>query len=308
VDVLTVNAGSTSLKLHLVRGEDAEPLDDFVAADAVGHRVVHAGRLTQPCLITAEVELEIDRFTTLAPLQNARTLDGIRRAREALPRVPHVAVFDTGFHAGMPEAASTYALPARWREDFGIRRFGFHGINVQWVASQVRVSRLVVCHLGGGCSVTAVRDGRSVDTTMGFTPLEGVPMATRAGSVDPCALVYLLRERGVSVDELNDGLEHRSGLAGLSGGGSGDIREASPLALDVFVHRVSGAVAAMAVACGGLDELAFTGGIGEHADAVRARIVERVRFLGDFGVTVVPAREELVIAAETCRVVGESSN
>jgi acetate kinase len=296
VDVLTVNAGSTSLKLHLVRGEEAESLDDFVEADAVGHRVVHAGTLTQPSLITSEVERQIERMTVLAPLQNARTLDGIRRAREALPGVPHVAVLDTGFHAGMPEAASTYALPPRWRDEFGIRRFGFHGINVQWVASQVRVPRLVVCHLGGGCSVTAVRDGRSVDTTMGFTPLEGVPMATRAGSVDPGALVYLLRERGVTVDELNDGLEHHSGLAGLSGGGSGDIREASPLALDVFVHRVAAAVAAMAVACGGLDELAFTGGIGEHADDVRVRIAERVRFLGDFGVQVVPAREELVIA------------
>jgi acetate kinase len=307
VDVLTVNAGSTSLKLHLVRGEHAEPVDDFVEADAIGHRVVHGGPLTRPCLITRDVELEIDRMTVLAPLQNARTLDGIRRAREALPGVPHVAVFDTGFHSGMPEAASTYPLPARWRDEFGIRRYGFHGINVQWVASQVRVPRLVVCHLGGGCSVTAVRDGRSVDTTMGFTPLEGVPMATRAGSVDPGALVYLLRERGVGVDELNDGLEHESGLAGLSGGGSGDIREASSLALDVFVHRVSAAVAAMAVACGGIDGLAFTGGIGEHAEDVRARIVGRVRFLGDFAVEVVPAREELVIAAETRRVIEDGS-
>jgi len=302
VDVLTVNAGSTSLKLHLVRGDEAEPVEDFVGADAVGHRVVHGGqRLVDPCVIDETVEREIDRLTVLAPLQNARTLEGIRRCREALPDVAQVAVFDTAFHATMPVAASTYALPTRWREEFGVRRFGFHGINVQWVASQLRVPRLVVCHLGGGCSVTAVQNGRSVDTTMGFTPLEGVPMATRSGSVDPGALTYLLREGILGVEDLERGLEHESGLAGLSGGGSGDIRKASPLALDVFAHRVSGAVAAMAAACGGLDALAFTGGIGEHAHDVRCRIVERVRFLGDFRVEVVTAHEELVIAAETRR-------
>jgi acetate kinase len=157
----------------------------------------------------------------------------------------------------------------------------------------------VVCHLGGGCSVTAVRGGHSVDTTMGFSPLEGVPMSTRSGSVDPGALIYLLRERLLSLEELEQGLEHESGLAGLSGGGSGDLRDATPLTLDVFVHRVAGAVAAMAAACGGIDVLAFTGGIGEHAEAVRERITERVRFLGDFRVVVVASREELVIAAET---------
>jgi acetate kinase len=173
---------------------------------------------------------------------------------------------------------------------------------VQWVASQVEAERLVVCHLGGGCSVTAVRDGHSVDTTMGFSPLEGVPMATRSGSVDPGALLYLLREQLLTLDELEQALEHESGLAGLSGGGSGDVREASPLALDLFVHRVAGAVAAMAAACGGMDVLAFTGGIGERAGTVRERIVERVRFLGGFGVEIVPSREELVIAAETRRL------
>jgi acetate kinase len=305
VDVLTVNAGSTSLKLHLVRDGDAEEVDGFVAADAVGHRVVHGGsRYTQPCLVDEDVIREIERLRVLAPLQNGRTLEGIRQAQEALPGVPHVAVFDTGFHATIPDEAATYALPSRWRDELGIRRFGFHGINVQWVASQVRVPRLVVCHLGGGCSVTAVRDGRSVDTTMGFTPLEGVPMATRAGSVDPGALVYLLRERLLTLEELEHGLEHESGLAGLSGGGSGDLRDASPLALAVFVHRVAGAIGAMAAACGGVDVLAFTGGIGEHAEDVRGRIAERVRFLGAFEVRVVPAREELVIAAETALAAG----
>jgi acetate kinase len=302
VRVLVVNAGSTSLKLHLVDGDEATAVDEIVEADAVGHRIVQGGPYDAPQLLDDAVEREIERLAVLAPLQNRPALDGIRHVRDRLPDVPQVAVFDTTFHRTLPEAAATYAIPRIWREQYGIRRIGFHGLSVQWAVSQVHAPRLVVCHLGGGCSITAVRDGRSVDTTMGFTPLEGVPMATRAGSVDPGALVYLLRERLISVEELERALEHESGLAGLSDGGSGDIRDASPLAVDVFVHRVAGAVAAMASACGGLDALVFTGGIGEHAADVRERIVERVRFLGDFRVEVVAAREELVIAAETRKV------
>jgi len=305
MEVLVVNAGSTSLKLHLVRSDTAEAVDGFVPADAVGHRVVHGGRrFEQPALITQPVERAIEELSALAPLHNRRALEEIRRAREALPDVPHVAVFDTAFHRTMPPAASTYAIPQRWREDWEIHRYGFHGISVQWVASQIGTERLVVCHLGGGCSVTAVWRGQSVDTTMGFSPLEGVPMQTRSGSVDPGALLYLLREQLLTEAELGQELEHESGLAGLSDGGSGDIREASPLALEVFVQRVAAAVAAMATACGGLDVLAFTGGIGEHAKDVRERIVERVRFLGHFRVEVVTSREELVIAAETRRLLG----
>jgi len=303
MDVLVVNAGSTSLKLHLVRDDESRPVDDYVAADAVGHRVVHGGRrFAQPALIDEAVERAIDELSVLAPLHSRRSLEEIRRARQELPDVPHVAVFDTAFHRTMPTAASTYAIPARWRDEWDVHRYGFHGISVQWVASQIEAERLVVCHLGGGCSVTAVRNGHSVDTTMGFSPLEGVPMATRSGSVDPGALLYLLRQRLLTEEELERALEHESGLAGLSGGGSGDVREASPLAIDVFIHRVAAAVAAMAAACGGIDALAFTGGIGEHAAAVRDRIAERVRFLGEFRVEVVVSHEELVIAAETRRV------
>ena len=303
MDVLVVNAGSTSLKLHLVHDDESTAVDGFVAADAVGHRVVHGGRrFVGAALVDAEVERAIEELSTLAPLHNRPALEEIRRAREALPDIPQVAVFDTAFHRTMPPAASTYAIPERWREEWDVHRYGFHGISVQWVASQVEAERLVVCHLGGGCSVTAVRGGRSVDTTMGFSPLEGVPMATRSGSVDPGALLYLLRERLLTEDELANALEHESGLAGLTGGGSGDVRDASSLALDVFVHRVAAAVAAMAAACGGIDALAFTGGIGEHAGAIRERIVERVGFLGDFRVEVVASREELVIAAETRRL------
>ena len=235
-------------------------------------------------------------LTPLAPLHNAPALRALDDAQRALPNVPHVAVFDTAFHATMPEEATRYAVPERWHE-WGVRRYGFHGLSVEWAASQVRVPRLVVCHLGGGSSVTGVLDGRSVETTMGFSPLEGVPMTTRSGSVDPGALLYLLRERALSVDELDHALEHESGLAGLSGT-SGDVRDLDEgsLALAVYVHRVAAAVAASAAALGGLDAIAFTGGIGENSALVRDRVCERLRFLGVFAVRVVPAREELVVA------------
>jgi acetate kinase len=287
--VLTVNAGSTSLKLCLVEGEESRPVDGFEPADAVGHRVVHGGaRYTEPALIDDRVEEAIDELSRIAPLHNTPALRAIREARAALPDVPHVAVFDTAFHSTIPQEASTYAIPLRWR-DWGVRRYGFHGIAVQSVVSQLDAARIVACHLGGGCSVTAVLDGRSVDTTMGFTPLEGVPMATRSGSVDPGALVYLLREHGLTVDELDAALEHESGLAAL--GGLDD-----PLAFAVYTYRIAGAVAQMAMALGGVDVLAFSGGVGENRDDIRTAIAKRLSFLGQLDVKVVPAREELVIA------------
>jgi acetate kinase len=265
-------------------------VDGYEPAEAVGHRVVHGGsRFVQPTLIDDEVVAEIDALSPLAPLHNVPALAAIREARLALPDVPHVAVFDTAFHASIPEEASTYAVPRRWREDWGVRRYGFHGIAVEWIASQVPVTRLVVCHLGGGCSVTAVRDGTSMDTTMGFSPLEGVPMATRSGSVDPAIALYLVREHGLSLEEVNRLLEHESGLAAL--GGLDD-----PLGLAVYTYRIGAAAAQMAMALGGIDVLAFSGGVGENRADVRGRIVDRLGFLGDFGVDVVPAREELVIA------------
>jgi len=289
--VLTVNAGSTSLKLAIVEGDESRPVDAFERADAVGHRVVHGGdRYTEPVLIDDEVEEAIDELSRIAPLHNTPALKAIREARAALPDVPHVAVFDTAFHSTIAEAASTYAIPERWR-DWGVRRYGFHGIAVQSVVSQLDAARIVACHLGGGCSVTAVRDGRSVDTTMGFSPLEGVPMATRSGSVDPGALVYLLREHGLTVEELDEALEHESGLAAL--GGLDD-----ELGFAVYTYRIAGAVAHMAMALRGIDVLAFSGGVGENRADVREAIAERVAFVGYFDVSVVPAREDLVIARE----------
>jgi acetate kinase len=303
--VLVVNAGSTSLKLHLVTGDESEPVESFVPADAVGHRVVHGGaRFTEPVVIDDEVVEAIRELVPLAPLHNPPALQGIEAARALLQDVPHVAVFDTAFHATMPDEATRYAVPDQWRE-WGVRRYGFHGISVEWAASQVQAARLVVCHLGGGSSVTAVLDGRSAETTMGFSPLEGVPMTTRSGSVDPGALLYLLRERGLTVDELDHALEHESGLAALSGT-SGDVRELDPdgIALAVYVHRIAGAVAASAAVLGGLDAIVFTGGIGEHSALVRDRVCERLWFLGAFGVHVVPSREELVIARAVRACVG----
>jgi acetate kinase len=223
---------------------------------------------------------------------------------------PHVAVFDTSFHATIPEVASTYALPRRFREDHGIRRYGFHGLSVEWAAECVRAERLVVCHLGGGCSVTAVRDGRSVDTTMGFTPLEGVPMATRSGSVDPGALLHLLRQ-GISLDELDRALEHESGVLGLAGSERVEELEqrddeAARLGLEVFAYRVAGAVAAMSVALGGLDALVFTAGIGEGSELVRSLVCERLGGLGQFDVFVLHAREDLVAARAARALLGLS--
>ena len=229
------------------------------------------------------MQARLEQLILLAPLHNAPAVTAIAEARRILPRVPHVAVFDTAFHATIPAVAATYALPREWRRE--VRRYGFHGLSVEWASERVHVPRLVVCHLGGGCSVTAVRDGRSIDTTMGFTPLEGVPMATRPGSVDPGALLYLLR-RGVELGVLDDAIEHRSGLLGLSGR-TGDVAELervedkdARLALDVFAYRVAAAVGAMAVALRGLDVLVFTAGIGENSPGVRADVCDRLRFLG----------------------------
>jgi acetate kinase len=288
--VLVVNAGSTSLKRHLVEGGSARALDAYAAADAVGHRVVHGGaRFVEPTLIDDAVIAAIEELRPLAPLHNEPALQAIRAAMRALPGVPHVAVFDTAFHSTIPEEAATYALPRPWREEWGIRRYGFHGIAVQSVAEQVEAERLVVCHLGGGCSVTAVLRRRSVDTTMGFSPLEGVPMATRSGSIDPGALIYLLRERGLAVEELDHALEHESGLAAL--GGLDD-----PLGFGVYTYRIAGAATQMAAALDGLDVLAFSGGVGENREDVRTAVASHVGFLGEFRAEVVPAREELVIA------------
>jgi acetate kinase len=360
--VLVVNAGSSSLKHALVdtadevmltRGEErwdpeagagrhatalrAALADAGGQAEAIGHRIVHGGsRFASPARIDAGTRAAIAELAPLAPLHMAAALEGIDAAAAALPDLAQVACFDTTFHRTLPPEAATYALPRDWTERFELRRYGFHGLNIQWCTEQATrilgeegTRRLVVCHLGSGCSVSAVLDGRSVDTTMGFTPLEGVPMATRSGSVDPGLLLHLLA-RGIERDELDEVLNHRSGLLGLSGlPGIGEVQRAATggderaqLALDVFVRGVSGAVAAMTTTLRGLDAVVFTAGAGEHSARLRTAICARIGHLGvvldevanaqdaeriaaagaPVSVLVVPAGEEMVVARETGRV------
>jgi len=285
VRVLVVNAGSSSLKVDVVQdGERVESYDGLPVVapvvDAVGHRIVHGGPdLVEPVVIDTGVEERLRELVDLAPLHQPKSLAGLDAARRLLPDVPHVACFDTAFHATLPPAARTYALPREWRERHGVRRFGFHGLSHAWAARRAGelvpgVRRVVTCHLGAGASLAAVLDGRSVDTTMGFTTLDGLVMATRSGSVDPGLITWLEEHEGLAPREVADALEHRSGLLGLAG--SADMRELlqrddpdARLAVDVYVHRLAVSVAGMTVSLGGFDALVFTGGVGERAPEIR---------------------------------------
>jgi acetate kinase len=307
VAVLVVNAGSTSLKLSIVEGDDSRDVETFEPdVECVAHRIVHGGEdFFDPVVVDAGVARRLEGLVVLAPLHMQPALDALGEARRALPRVPHVAVFDTAFHQTMPRLATTYAVPDR----LGIRRFGFHGLAVESVAEQVTERRLVVCHLGGGSSVTAVLHGLSVETSMSFTPLDGVPMTTRSGAIDPGAVLYVARRLGI--DETIDLLERESGLLALSGV-SGDVRllESDPrgaFALELYAYRVAQAVAGGAVALGGLDAVAFSGGIGENSTRVRDLVLERLTFLRPFTVHVVHAREDVVAARHARRALGAAS-
>jgi acetate kinase len=302
VRLLIVNAGSSTLKLRLLDAGDgtlaeravewppgaafpAAALDGLPAPDAVAHRVVHGGETLQAATwIDGAVRTRLHELAELAPLHQPRALAAVDAVALRLPDTPAAACFDTAFHATLPEAAATYALPSEWPR----RRFGFHGLSHAYASRRAAAARIVSCHLGAGASLAAVVGGRSVDTTMGFTPMDGLVMATRPGSVDPGLLVWLLQHRGVTVGALAETLEHRSGLAGL--GGTGDMREllereeageaAARLAVDVYVHRLRAGIASMAAAMDGLDALVFTGGVGEHAPAIRARAADGLGFLG----------------------------
>jgi len=319
--IIVVNAGSSSLKVRvldpgddIVGALDLDPWDGspdhpelarFFAsvgdAVAVGHRIVHGGqRYSGPVRIDSAVVTAIGDLADLAPLHQPRALAGITAATRALPSVPGVACFDTAFHAGMPDAAAKYALPGAWVDKFGVRKFGFHGLSHGYAARRAAELlgreqsglRVVSCHLGAGASLAAVAGGRCVDTTMGFTPLDGLVMATRSGSVDPGLLVWLLQRGGLTVADLATGLEQASGLSGLARlpDGSGDMRavrqaadegqKAAILALEVYLHRLRREIAAMAAALNGLDVLVFTGGIGEHDARTRAATVDGLSFLG----------------------------
>ena len=298
--VLIANAGSSSLKLSLLAPDDSELwTGDAVEGleqlpqqpDAVGHRIVHGGeRFVEAVRLDAEVRAALDELTALAPLHQPKSLAAVDAVSDVLPDVPAVACFDTAVHASIPAAATTYALPREWRERYGVRRFGFHGLSHAYAAGRVRelapsAWRVVTCHLGAGASLCAVLDGRSIDTTMGFTPLEGLVMATRSGSVDPGLLLWLQDEAGLTAERMAYALEHESGLLGLAatpdmrellGGEDADAR----LALDVYVHRLRGGVGAIAAALGGLDALAFTGGVGERSPRVRELACAGLAHLG----------------------------
>jgi acetate kinase len=323
--VLVVNPGSSSLRVSLVdtggnlvedtahvehppeSAEANDALDDFLgridtsALVAVGHRLVHGGaELRTPTVVDDGVVDAAWRVKSLAPLHVPATLRLLDLLREKVPNVPHVLCPDTAFHADLPEVAYTYPLPRQWREKFGLRRFGFHGLSYAWALGRTAelLGRpredlsVVLAHLGGGSSVCAVRDGRSVDTSMGFTPLEGTPMAKRSGSIDPGLLVWLIREGGLAVSEVEDGLYRRSGLLGLSGGRSDDTRElvavrdddpAADLALRVFDHRVRREIAAAATNLDRVDALVFTGEIGWDQPEVREDICAGLGVLGISG-------------------------
>ncbi|TWF80626.1 acetate kinase [Pseudonocardia hierapolitana] len=313
--VLVVNTGSSSLKLSVLRdgrvengatvqrwegSGHLEPVQAFLDGvghvDAVGHRVVHGGpRYSEPAWIDGDVIDYLDSIRDLAPLHNPRAVAGIHAVAEVLPDTPAVACFDTAFHATLPAEAHTYALPREWNARWGLRRYGFHGLSHAYATRRASElvgapgARMVSCHLGAGASLAAVRDGISRDTTMGFTPLAGLVMVTRSGDVDPGLLMWLLQHGGMPVDELNEALEKRSGLKGLSGT-SGDLRDVlagradgdqdCALAFDVFVHQLCREIAAMTAAIGGLDVLVMTGGVGEHAPLVRGRVADRLAYLG----------------------------
>lgn len=264
--------------------------------NAVGHRIVHGGaKLTEPTCLTPAVRQAIADVASIAPLHNQAGLQGIDLATKLFPNAPQVAVFDTGFHRTMPDEAKIYAGPYSWYEQ-GIRRYGFHGINHEYCAHRAaqmlqrdRASlKIITCHLGNGCSLAAIDGGKSIDTTMGFTPLEGLVMGTRGGSLDPGILLHLLRT-GTSVAQLDNILNRQSGLLGISGFSS-DMRDIvkamregsqhAQLAFDIFIHRLCGCIAAMAASLKGLDALVFTAGIGENSAEVRAACCDRLRFLG----------------------------
>ncbi|MEO6122282.1 MAG: acetate/propionate family kinase [Ilumatobacteraceae bacterium] len=360
--ILVVNAGSSSVKLRLLdanqvvgsadlaagsHGFDVDAMRDEVsdwpAPDAIGHRIVHGGtRFTSPVRVNAEVRSALAALTELAPLHQPKSIAGLDAVTELFPDTPSVACFDTAFHATLPAEASTYPIPRPWRDDFRIRRYGFHGLSHAYGSRRAAAMlgrpigdlRIVSCHLGAGASLAAVAGGRSIDTTMGFTPLDGLVMSTRSGAIDPGIVLWLLQHGGLSVAEVERALEHESGLSAF--GGTGDMRavvaaaesggDDAALAIAVYVHRLAAAIGSMTASLGGLDALLFTGGVGEHSPLIRARTTDRLRFLGieiddarnldasgDTNISavgsavatlVIEAREDLQIARDVVALIG----
>ena len=317
--VLVVNAGSSSVKLRLLEADDsltwsadlattdgevddgalADALHGAGPCDAVGHRVVHGGtRFRGPAVIDDATVVALEELIPLAPLHQPIAVELIRAVQRVLPDTVAVACFDTAFHATLPAAAATYAVPEAWREELGVRRYGFHGLAHAWAARRgavlagrpIEELRIVTCHLGAGASLAAVERGVSVDTTMGFTPLDGLVMATRSGSLDPGLVLWLTTQAGLTPADVEDALYHSSGVKALAG--TADLEDitaratdakgdpAAELALDVYVHRLRSSIASMTAAMDGLDVVVFSGGVGEHSTVIRARAAHGLGFLG----------------------------
>lgn len=324
---------------------DAQPavIPNLSALAAVGHRVVHGGQFTSSVRITPEIRSRITALADLAPLHNPPSLEALAAAEAELPGVPHVAVFDTAFHATLPPEARTYPVPEKWTREWGIRRYGFHGLSHAYCARRAAellgrlpdALRLVICHLGHGCSASAVRGGRCIDTTMGFTPLDGLMMGTRCGSIDPGIVLHVQEHHGLTPAQVEVALNRESGLLGVSGN-TADMREIlagarsghepSRLALAIYTHRVRQAIGAFVVTMGGVDALVFTAGVGEHAHEVRKSICDGLECLGleldaqvnaNFGpdvdvardrsrgrILVIATREDVTMLREVSQVLG----
>jgi acetate kinase len=364
--ILVVNAGSSSLKLRLldetdrviasadVPAPDGEPdatatreaLAELTEVEAIGHRIVHGGgEFTGPVLVDADVVRRLKALSDLAPLHQSRSLAALHTVSALFPAAPAVACFDTAFHAGIGQAAATYAIPLHWRERWRLKRYGFHGLShayasrrgAELVGRPLEELRIVTCHLGAGASLAAVQGGRSVDTTMGFTPLEGLVMATRSGSLDPGLVLWLEEHAGMRPADLAFTLEHQSGLLALAGtpdmpsvlSGAAAGRPDARLALEVYLHRLRAGIASMAAAMGAIDCLIFTGGVGENSSEIRDGAARGLGFLGiqvdaqhntsgpsDRDISapesrvrtvVVAAREDIQIAREVRQVLGRDT-
>lgn len=337
MNILVMNRGSSSIKMCLYHFDhvpdhllepiweskiDSIKLDNKILArlkqlnvDAIGHRIVHGGKQFQSALVNARLKKEILKAALWAPLHNKADLEAVRKLEKIFPKVPQVAVFDTAFHRTLKEEVYTYPGPASWSK-MGIRRYGFHGISFQYCTRHVKTmleatpEKMVICHLGSGASLCAVKNGESIDTTMGFTPLEGLMMDTRSGTVDPGILLYLFSKK--TAKQLTRDLYEKSGLLGLSGISS-DMRDIlksksakAKLALEVYIHRLVSMIGSMVASLGGLDLLVFTGGIGENAPLIRKRVCDQLSFL-KMNTLVVNTQEAFEIARETALIISKKS-
>ncbi len=313
--ILVLNQGSSSLKTALFENLKLPSLENFdpftktfQGIDVIGHRIVHGGsQLQKSVVITPEIKKELSSLSKLAPLHNKKELDDIEKLEKLYPGIPQVGVFDTAFHSTLPESAYIYPLPYKYFQQ-GIRKFGFHGISFSYCTKKAAEilkgmpQKMVICHLGSGSSLCAVRDGESIDTTMGFTPLEGLMMDTRSGTIDPGILLHLQETK--TAKELKDILYHQSGIFGLSESARNMqelLKENSPrsrLVFDIYMHRLNSLIGSMIASLGGLDTLVFTGGIGENCDLIKNLVTKNFSFISNLKILTIPTNEAVEIAHE----------